>query len=89
FHCLPHQTVYVTRVDPNMPLFLSWAELLSWVRVSSTNAHSLIRKISVQASIYHLWKQRNNFVHNQVSLPPSTIFNLIYREVRNIITARR
>lgn len=77
------------RIDPLRPSFLSWAELLSWLRASSNAAPSILRKIIAQATIYHLWKQRNNVVHNQVSLPPGSIFNLINREIRNIISARR
>ncbi|AEE32514.1 hypothetical protein AtNW77_Chr1g0049411 [Arabidopsis thaliana] len=50
---------------------------------------SFIRKLAAQSTIYNLWKQRNNVVHNQVSIPAPTIFKLIDREIRNIITARR
>ncbi|KAF2538882.1 hypothetical protein F2Q68_00022476 [Brassica cretica] len=39
--------------------------------------------------VYHLWKQRNNVLHNHLVLPPTAIFKLIDREMRNTITARR
>ncbi|CAL9216044.1 unnamed protein product [Arabidopsis halleri] len=68
---------------------MSWAELLSWQRSSSSAAPSLLRKIAAQSTVYQIWKQRNNVVHNHVSIPASTIFKLIDREIRNIITARR
>lgn len=79
----------LSRVDPNRPLLLSWAELLSWVIDSSSSSPTLLRKIVAQACLYHIWKQRNNLVHNQISIPPSTIFLLLDREIRNIISARR
>ncbi|CAL9232551.1 unnamed protein product, partial [Arabidopsis halleri] len=57
------------RLDPNRSLLLSWSELESWVRVSSQAAPTLLRKLTVQATIYHIWKQRNNIVHNQQAIP--------------------
>lgn len=78
-----------SRLDPNRSLLLSWSELLSWVRVSSQAAPSLLRKLIVQATIYHIWKQRNNLVHNQQAIPSATIFKLLDKDIRNIISARR
>ncbi|KAG7551508.1 Reverse transcriptase domain [Arabidopsis thaliana x Arabidopsis arenosa] len=78
----------LARLDPRQ-LFLSWTELLSWIRSSSQAAPSLLRKIVAQASIYHIWKQRNNVVHNQIFIPTSALFKLIDRDIRNTINARR
>ncbi|XP_023641303.1 uncharacterized protein LOC111831895 [Capsella rubella] len=69
--------------------FLSWAELLSWSRHASSQAPSILRKLAVQVSVYHIWRQRNNVLHNNISIPPMTIFKFIDREVRNIISGRR
>lgn len=77
------------RIDPNRSLFLSWSELLSWLRVSSLTAPSILRKLVAQATIYHLWKQRNNVIHNHSNISSGAIFNLINRDIRNTITARR
>ncbi|CAH8349985.1 unnamed protein product [Eruca vesicaria subsp. sativa] len=45
--------------------------------------------LAAQVTIFHIWKQRNNCLHNGTTIPPSTIVKLIDREVRNVITARR
>ncbi|CAG7896282.1 unnamed protein product, partial [Brassica rapa] len=50
---------------------------------------TLLRKLATHTTVYFLWKQRNNLIHNQISLPPATVFRAIDREVRNIIPARR
>uniref|UniRef100_A0A0D3CZ80 Uncharacterized protein n=1 Tax=Brassica oleracea var. oleracea TaxID=109376 RepID=A0A0D3CZ80_BRAOL len=50
---------------------------------------ALLKKLAAQCVIYHLWKQRNNVLHNQITQPPSTIYRLIDREMRNTITSRR
>ncbi|KAL9307871.1 putative reverse transcriptase zinc-binding domain-containing protein [Arabidopsis thaliana] len=77
------------RLTPSQAIFNSWAELLSWTRINSSKAPSLLRKIAAQASVFHLWKQRNNVLHNSIFISPATVFHFIDREVRNIITARR
>lgn len=69
--------------------FVSWSELMSWIRVSSARAPSTLRKVAAQATVYHLWKQRNNVLHNNVSIPAHAVFRLIDKEIRNIISARK
>ncbi|XP_018487809.1 uncharacterized protein LOC108858367 [Raphanus sativus] len=68
---------------------LSWSELMSWIRASSPQSPSTLRKVTAQATIYHLWKQRNNVLHNSVSIPPHALFRIIDKEIRNIISARK
>lgn len=67
----------------------NWAELLSWIRSSRSKRVTLLRKLATHTVVFHLWKQRNNLIHNQTSLPPSAVFRLIDREMRNIVSARR
>ena len=78
----------ISRLAP-ISRFGSWAELLSWIRQSSTTAPSILRKLAAQSTIYNLWRQRNNIIHNKGLLPPATIHKLIDKEVRNSITARK
>ena len=39
--------------------------------------------------IYHVWRQRNNALHNNTHLLQAETFRLMDRDVRNTITARR
>ncbi|XP_019083342.1 PREDICTED: uncharacterized protein LOC109125660 [Camelina sativa] len=77
------------RLCPRQRLFSSWAELVSWTRLSSTPAPTLLRKLAVQVVVYNIWHQRNNVHHNSVRLSSQVVFKWIDRELRNIITARR
>ncbi|CAN7010591.1 unnamed protein product, partial [Brassica oleracea var. botrytis] len=52
-------------------------------------AVSTLRKLVAQAAVYHLWKQRNNVLYNQIVLSPDAIFRLIDKELKNTINARR
>jgi len=67
-------------------LFCSRSELLFWIMIHSP---TILRKIKVQASFFHLWKQMNNFLRNMQSLSTHTIFQMIDWEIKNIITAKR
>ncbi|XP_048602093.1 uncharacterized protein LOC125580881 [Brassica napus] len=77
------------RLNPPAGLFSDWNELLSWIRSSAVSSPPTLQKIAVQATIFLLWKQRNNEYHNNTTIVPSVISKQIYRNVRNIIIARR
>ena len=67
----------------------NWSELLSWIRSAYSSRLILLRKLATHSVIYHLWKQRNNLVHNQNSLTATSVFRGIDKELKNIISARR
>ncbi|XP_019094516.1 PREDICTED: uncharacterized protein LOC109129925 [Camelina sativa] len=71
------------------PLFRNWESLLGWIRLSTASSPSTLRKIVAQATIYALWKQRNNILHNLQAVPPYVIFKEIDREIINTTIARR
>ncbi|KAL9292824.1 putative RNA-directed DNA polymerase [Arabidopsis thaliana] len=77
------------RLSPSHRQLLTWAELLSWTRHSTSSAPSLLRKVVSQAVSYHIWHQRNNYLHNNLWITASGTFKLIDRQVRNIISGRR
>lgn len=78
-----------SKCHPPSVMFTDWSELLSWIRSSSSAKFTLLKKFTVQTVIYHIWRQRNNFIHNQKAVPPSIVFQGIEREMRNIISSRR
>lgn len=73
---------------PN-PLFTSWDSLLNWCKVRNASSPQLLRLVLLHALVYTVWRQRNNLLHNQIIVPPITIFKDIDRQVINTITARR
>ena len=77
------------RCQPPMLSFTDWSELLSWILSAATPELKLLRKLATQVVIFHLWKQRNNLIHNHTSLSVSSIFHCIDKELRNIISARK
>ena len=77
------------RCQPPASPFANWSEVLSWIRAARSWKLNLLRKLATQSVIYHLWKWRNNLIHNQTSIPAATVFHGIDRELRNIISARR
>ncbi|KAF3609879.1 hypothetical protein DY000_02046517 [Brassica cretica] len=77
------------RLTPSQPGFPDWNELLSWVKRSSARGPSLLRKIVAQATVYHIWRQQNDTLHNQSFNPASAVFRIIDREIKLIILERR
>lgn len=74
------------RLSPTQLLFSTWAELLSWTRRRSAIAPSLLRKIVSQATVFHLWKQRNNVLHNARLIPHKSFLMVLI--VRSAIPSR-
>ncbi|XP_013617203.1 uncharacterized protein LOC125582245 [Brassica napus] len=77
------------RLDRNRAPFISWTELLSWVRVSTSAAPNILKKLVTQSLIYNTWRQRNSANHHNGFAPPQTTFSTIDRDIRNVISARR
>ncbi|XP_009124648.1 uncharacterized protein LOC103849672 [Brassica rapa] len=77
------------RCHPPLSPLSDWPELLSWIRAAASTKLKLLRKLATQTIIFHLWKQRNNLTHNQISLSAVAVFHGIDREMRTIISARK
>ncbi|XP_023634852.1 uncharacterized protein LOC111829598 [Capsella rubella] len=77
-----------TRLRLPVLLFQDWDCLLLWLKLSTASSPSILRKIAAHATVYAIWKQRNNLLHNLQIIPSSTIFKSIDREVINSISAR-
>ena len=69
--------------------FITWQHLLSWLRDQVSGPRRLLRLLCSQAVIYSIWKQRNNVLHNQISIPVLIIFKEINRTIINTINALR
>lgn len=77
------------RISQPSTVFTSWSALLSWAKAGSVSSPYTLRLLLTHALVYNIWKQRNNLIHNQVEVPPLTIFRDIDRQIINSITARR
>nr|VDD25789.1 unnamed protein product [Brassica oleracea] len=82
-------TLALARIDPAQTGFITWAELLSWCRFSTQAAPATLRRLLTHGMVFHLWRQRNNVLHNNVHLSPLQVFKLMDRDIRNAITARQ
>lgn len=69
--------------------FANWDALLAWAKVRLRSSPKTLRLLLVHALVYSVWNQRNNLIHNHISIPPRAIFKEIDRLVTNSITARK
>ena len=69
--------------------FDSWPQLLAWCSQNASKSQRALRNIAVQAIIYNIWAERNDRIFNNKALTPLERFNLVDKNVRNIISARK
>ncbi|KAL9310436.1 putative reverse transcriptase zinc-binding domain-containing protein [Arabidopsis thaliana] len=69
--------------------FSDWNSILHWAQVQSIASPKTLRLLIIHSLVYLVWRQRNNFIHNQIDLSPTTVFKELDRLIINTITARR
>ena len=76
-------------LDRHHTPFISWSKLTSWIRVSVTSAPSTVKKLATQSLLNNTWRQCNWALHLNGFAPLETTFNLINRDIHNVINAIR
>ncbi|KAF8114391.1 hypothetical protein N665_0038s0015 [Sinapis alba] len=77
------------RLDPLRRGLFTWTEILSRIRGPQSSPSIILRRITSQAMVFHLSKQHNNVIHNQISLSTDEVLWFIDRYIRIIISAKR
>ncbi|XP_019084027.1 PREDICTED: uncharacterized protein LOC109125862 [Camelina sativa] len=70
-------------------LFQTWDDLILWMSTPNRTSLPILRKLVAQATVYAIWKQRNNMLHNSQVISSHEIFKQDEREIINSITARK
>ncbi|KAH0923505.1 hypothetical protein HID58_023523 [Brassica napus] len=81
--------IVIRRLGYRPILFHTWEAFLTWIGLKVSHCPSTLRKVTAQAVIYRLWRERNNRLHNGIQTPPEVSFKEIDRQVRNVILARK
>ena len=79
----------IRRLGYRPVLFHTWDALLAWIDMRVRHCPSTLRKLTVQAILYRLWRERNQRLHNASPTPPQVSFKEIDRQIRNAILARK
>ncbi|GLT79503.1 hypothetical protein SLA2020_509890 [Shorea laevis] len=68
-----------------IPIIRSWQTLLSWLckRLKRKALLTTIIKLAWCATIYHIWKERNNRLHNRFFSSELSILEMICADVRD------
>lgn len=69
--------------------FVDWSTVISWLLSKSPHVSSILKRITAQAVVYLLWRERNNRLHNSTSSTVSMVFAQIDRSIRDTLLARR
>lgn len=80
----------LSRFGNSISIFQTWNNVIDWMLNRSSNGQSkILKKIACQATVYHIWKERNSRLHTDSSISPITLFNQIDRVIRDTLLARR
>uniref|UniRef100_A0A0D3AK75 Reverse transcriptase zinc-binding domain-containing protein n=1 Tax=Brassica oleracea var. oleracea TaxID=109376 RepID=A0A0D3AK75_BRAOL len=66
--------IVIRRLGYRPILFHTWEALLTWIGLKVSHCPSTLRKVTAQAVIYRLWRERNNRLHNGTQIPPEVSF---------------
>lgn len=69
--------------------FHTWTAFMEWLGIRDNVCPTTLRRVTAHATVYSLWWERNNRVHNSISAPLLVTFKKIDRLVRNVIIARK
>lgn len=69
--------------------FHTWTAFIAWLESNHPSHSTTLRRIAAQATIYILWYERNNRLHNSISSSPAALFKLLDRLIKDTIFARR
>ncbi|KAG7552757.1 Reverse transcriptase domain [Arabidopsis thaliana x Arabidopsis arenosa] len=81
-------SIVLSRLGQPRLNFTDWSDLIVWLSSSSGSQSLTLKRLTVQVTIFSIWKERNNRLHNMVSTSHLVIFNQIDRSIRDSILAR-
>lgn len=67
--------------------FTSWADLIGWLSQNGLSSKTLTRLVA-HSVVYHIWKSRNNKLHNGIPTSCDDLFKQVDRNIRDSILAR-
>ncbi|GKV39226.1 hypothetical protein SLEP1_g47032 [Rubroshorea leprosula] len=90
FNCQFTKQVWQTVCSmAEIPLFCSWQGLLAWLgkSIRRKSVYCALIKLAWNATVYHVWRERNSRVYRQQFRSVSQIVNDILFDVRNKVLA--
>lgn len=69
--------------------FHTWSALIAWLDTRDTTSPLTLRRLAAQATIYSIWIERNNRLHQRISSTPARLCKDIDKLLRNTILARK
>ena len=73
----------ILRLCGNSRMPRNWENEFLWVITTKGKSfYSITKRIAWGATIYHLWRQRNSRIHENIFSPADAIFHLICNDVR-------
>ncbi|XP_013589706.1 PREDICTED: uncharacterized protein LOC106298174 [Brassica oleracea var. oleracea] len=90
--CRFSEEIWITvtkRLGYRPVLFHTWTAFVEWLGLRDSTCPSTLRKLVSQVTIYKIWIERNNRIHNDISSTPQVIFKKIDRQVKDAILVKK
>ncbi|KAG7588439.1 Reverse transcriptase domain [Arabidopsis suecica] len=91
-HCSFSETIWhrlLNRLGQHPCIFVDWSTLITWLLSKTQRLSNILKRLTVQAAVFHIWKERNIRVHDNISSSPDSVFSEIDRTIRDTLLARR
>jgi hypothetical protein len=68
-----------------------WSDIVAWMSsiAASKSVSNVVCKLLIAASVYHIWRERNNRFHGRNARPPDIVFSAIVQDVRYSLMGMR
>ncbi|KAG2270408.1 hypothetical protein Bca52824_064963 [Brassica carinata] len=66
----------------------TWPSLINWMLTVTPGLSATLKKLTAQLVVFHLWRERNNRLHQGPHDSTSTLFSKVDRAIRDILLAR-
>lgn len=77
------------RLGYNSFTFHTWDALSAWLDVRDSRSPRCLRRLVAQATLYEIWRERNNRYHNNISTDVRILFKRLDRQIRDAILAKK
>ncbi|KAL1196642.1 hypothetical protein V5N11_000721 [Cardamine amara subsp. amara] len=91
-HCEYSEQVWeesLRRLGHTRFVFHNWSALITWLSSASVSTPSKLKLIVCHATIYLLWRERNNRHFNSSTTTPTALSRQLDRSARDLLLARR
>lgn len=80
--------IVLTRLGQQALCLDTWPSLITWMLTATPGLSATLKKLTAQLVVFHLWRERNNRLHQGPHDSTYTLFSKVDRAIRDTLLAR-